>query len=75
MSSGGFRSRSLSTDAETTIEVLHLTTHKPRHYSYAGMLVVICGLIDWSFYPFLTLNSQPTIVRLDSAIESAKLQL
>ena len=27
MSSGGFRSESLSTEAETTIEVLHLATH------------------------------------------------
>jgi len=35
MSSGGFRSESLSTEAETTIEVLSLATHKPRHYLYA----------------------------------------
>jgi len=35
MSSGGVRSKSLSTEAETTIEVLRLTTHKPRHYLYA----------------------------------------
>ena len=35
MSSGGFRSRSLSTEAEPTIEVLRLATHKPRHYLYA----------------------------------------
>ncbi len=35
MSSGGFRSKSLSTEAETTIEVLPLATHKPRHYLYA----------------------------------------
>jgi len=29
MSSGGFRSESLSTEAEIKIEVLHLATHKP----------------------------------------------
>jgi hypothetical protein len=31
MSSGGFRSDLLSTEAETTIELLRLATHKPRH--------------------------------------------
>jgi hypothetical protein len=41
MSSGGFRSESLSTEAETTIEVLHLVTHKPRHYLYAVLVAVI----------------------------------
>lgn len=35
MSSGGFRSESLSTETETKIEVLHLATHKTRHYLYA----------------------------------------
>jgi hypothetical protein len=35
MSTGGFRSKSLSTEVETTIELLKLATHKPRHYLYA----------------------------------------
>jgi len=35
MSSGGFRSELLSTEAKTTLEVLRLATHKPRHYLYA----------------------------------------
>jgi hypothetical protein len=35
MSNGGFRSESLSTEAEITIEILPLATHKPRHYLYA----------------------------------------
>ena len=35
MSIGGLRSDSLSTEAETTIEVLRLAIHKPRHYLYA----------------------------------------
>ena len=39
MSSGGFRSESLSTEAETTIGVLHLATHKTRHYLYAVLAV------------------------------------
>jgi len=44
MSSGGFRSESLSTEAEITIEVLRLATHKPRHYLYAVLAagVFIC---------------------------------
>lgn len=44
MSSGGFRSKSLSTEAVTKIEVLRLATHKPRHYLYAVLgaaLIVI----------------------------------
>jgi len=40
MSSGGFRSESLSTEAETTIEVLRLATHKLRHYLYAVLPAV-----------------------------------
>ena len=43
MSSGGFRSESLSIEVETTIEVLRLATHKPRHYLYAVLAVaVVC---------------------------------
>src|SRR4030043_583984 len=41
MGSGGFRSCLLSTEAETTIEVLPLATHKHRHYLYA-MLACRC---------------------------------
>lgn len=35
MYSGGFRSNSLSTEAEITLEVLPMATHKPRHYLYS----------------------------------------
>jgi hypothetical protein len=41
MSSGGFRSELLSTEAGTKIEVLPLATHKPRHYLYAVLWPVI----------------------------------
>jgi hypothetical protein len=41
MSSGGFRSDSLSTEAETKIGVLRLATHKPRHYLYAVLAPVV----------------------------------
>ena len=41
MSSGGYRTTFLSTEAETTIEVLHLATHKPRHYLYAMLAHVV----------------------------------
>jgi len=41
ISSGGFRSESVSTEAETTIEVLPLANHKPRHYLYAVLACVI----------------------------------
>jgi len=47
MSSGGFRSESLSTEAETTIELLHLATHKPRHYLYA-----VLGVRRFGYYIF-----------------------
>jgi len=40
MRSGGVRSDSLSTEAEITIEVLPLVTHKPRHYLYAVLAPV-----------------------------------
>ncbi len=40
MSSGGIRSSSLSTETETTIEVLPLATYKPRHYLYAVLAAV-----------------------------------
>jgi hypothetical protein len=46
MSSGGFRSKSLSTEAEIIIEVLPLATHKPRHYLYAVLPAVL-------FYSFI----------------------
>jgi hypothetical protein len=36
MSSGDFRSAYLSTEAETTTELLSLTTHKVSHYLYAA---------------------------------------
>ena len=35
MSSGGLRSKSLSTEAETAMELLPLATHNSRHYLYA----------------------------------------
>jgi hypothetical protein len=41
MSSGGFRSVSLSTNVEITIEVLPLATHKSRHYLYAVLYAVV----------------------------------
>jgi len=41
MSIGGVRSDSLSTEAETTIEVLRLATYKARHYLYAMLAAVI----------------------------------
>ena len=41
MSSGGFISETLSTEAETTIEVMPLVTHKPRHYLYAVLPPVL----------------------------------
>jgi len=42
MSSGGFRSKPLSNEAETPIEILPLATHKHRHYLYA---VLAAGII------------------------------
>jgi hypothetical protein len=35
MSSGGFRSSSLLTEKEATIETLNLAIHESRHYLYA----------------------------------------
>jgi hypothetical protein len=45
MGSGGFRCGPLSTETETTIDVLHLATHKPRHYLYA----MLCTVVYYSF--------------------------
>ena len=45
MSSGGFRSESLSTEAENTIKVLRLATHKPRHYLYAVLYTVFISSV------------------------------
>jgi len=45
MSSGGFRSSSLSTEAEIAIELLPLATHKPRHYLYAVLAEVFFNIL------------------------------
>jgi hypothetical protein len=42
MSSGGFRSESLSTKAEIKIELLLLAIHKPSHYLYAVLCTGVC---------------------------------
>jgi len=49
MSSGGFRSDSLSTEAETIIEVQPLTFHKTRHYIYA---VLAAGNFYFQYFFF-----------------------
>jgi hypothetical protein len=41
MSIGGVRSDLLSTEAETTIEILRLATYKARHYLYAVLCPVV----------------------------------
>jgi hypothetical protein len=50
MSIGGFRSDSLSTEAETIIDVLRLATHEPRHYLYAvlpaGFYLIIINITN-----------------------------
>ncbi len=50
MSSGGFRSESLSTEAEIKIEVLTLATHKPRYYLYAVLALVIFLYSQYIFH-------------------------
>lgn len=60
MSSGGFRSESLSTEAETTIEVLNLATHKPCHYLYA-----VLAPVNFYFYMIAQNQSNNSIVQLN----------
>ena len=52
MRSGGFRSESLSTEGEATLEALRLATHKPRHYLYAVLPPVVL-----LFFIHLTISS------------------
>jgi len=47
MSSGGFRSELLSTEAETTIELLPLATHKSRHYLYAAWATEFIHILEY----------------------------
>ena len=46
MSSGGFRSKALSTEAKTTIELLYLAPHKTRHYLDAVLPTVLFYLVS-----------------------------
>jgi hypothetical protein len=50
MSIGGIRSGSLSTEAETTIELLRLATYKSRHYLYA---MLVFRWFSFNYFIFL----------------------